>query len=105
MAPDDISRHKYALREKQQELRSLLLAWDPIGVGPNGPSDEYDCLLRVIGMLRNGMTAVEFGRFLDTELERHFGLSTPSGASAEFARRVHDWYWKEPLPGSQVTTP
>lgn len=27
-----------------QALRELLLRWDPLGVGPEGPPDEYDDL-------------------------------------------------------------
>jgi len=36
---------KQALRQRGQQLRALLNEWDPIGVGPDGPKDEYDCLL------------------------------------------------------------
>lgn len=42
-----------AVREKQQELLGLLNEWDPIGVMPGAPSDEYD-LLGLLSRLQRG---------------------------------------------------
>jgi hypothetical protein len=86
----------------KRELRSLLLSWDPIGiVGPDGPSDEYDCLLRVLGFLRQGMSEAELEGFLVTELRDHFGIDPESARPRDFASRIHHGYWSDPLPGSQ----
>lgn len=98
---DDISRHKYALRAKQRELRSQLLAWDPIGIGKSGPGNEYDCLLRILGMLRGGMSAEQLSDFLTAELREHFGIDPKFAQPSAFAQRVYDWYWQAPLPGSR----
>lgn len=100
---EDISRHKEALRQKQHELRSLLDEWDPIGVyrpESEGPSDEYDCLLPMIGKLRGGASSVDLGKFLSEELSGHFGLDPKSARPELFAERVYSWYWQDPLPGS-----
>ena len=98
---DDISRLKYAVRVKQRELRGLLLEWDPIGIGPNGPEDEYDCVLRVLGFLKKGMSPNEPEALLASELRSHFGVDPQPAHPGDFAKRVHDWYWSDPLPGSQ----
>jgi hypothetical protein len=100
---EDISRHKETLRQKQHELRSLLHEWDPIGVyrpGSEGPPDEYDCLLPMIGKLRGGASSADLGKFLSEELSEHFGLDPKSARPELFAERVYRWYWQDPLPGS-----
>lgn len=100
---EDISRHKEALRQKQHELRSLHQEWDPIGVygpGSEGPPDEYDCLLRMIGKLRDGASAADLREFLTEELSGHFGLDPKYARPELFAERVYSWYWRDPLPGS-----
>jgi hypothetical protein len=100
---EDISHHKKALRQKQHELRSLLHEWDPIGVyGPGSecPPDEYDCLLPMIGKLRDGASSAELGNFLTEELSGHFGLDPKYARPEQFAEKVYSWYWQDPLPGS-----
>jgi hypothetical protein len=96
----DISRHKIELREKQKELRRLLNGWDPIGIlgGPDAPTDEYDCLLGLIGKLRDGMTEGELGVYLTEQLRHHFGIDPTASRPEEFAGRVYAWYWQDPLP-------
>jgi hypothetical protein len=100
---DDISRHKPALRQKQRELRSLLREWDPIGVygpGSDCPPDEYDCLLVMVGRLREGASPVQLEKFLFEQLKEHFGLDPAFANAGQFAQKVHRWYWADPLPGS-----
>lgn len=107
MRPHDISRHKQALKRRQSELRLLLTEWDPMGVyGPGSqcPPDEYDCLLVMVGKLREGASAVEVERFLTEELREHFGLDPNYASPRKFAERVHTWYWQDPLPGSVRST-
>jgi len=103
MSPDDISRHKEALRRMQRELRLLLHEWDPIGVyGPGSecPPGEYDCLLVIVGKLREGASAGQLDRFLTEELKDHFGLDPRNAGVRKFSEKVHSWYWRDPLPGS-----
>jgi hypothetical protein len=100
---DDISRHKSALRRKQGELRQLLREWDPIGVyqsPPIGPPDEYDCLLSIVGRLREGMSREHLEWYLSNQMTDHFGLSHAAAGTRTFAEKVYDWYWRDPLPGS-----
>lgn len=99
---NDISRSKHELRVRQGELRDLLNEWDPIGVSeaPGWPSDEYDCLLPILGWLRNGMTEADLARRIEAELVDHFGLDPAPSHPEEFAQRVFAWYWQHPLAGS-----
>jgi hypothetical protein len=100
---EDISRHKEALRQKQRELRSLLHEWDPIGVyGPGSecPPGEYDCLLPIIGKLRDGASSAEPRKFLNKELSEHFGVEPKNARPELFAEQLYSWYWQDPLPGS-----
>jgi hypothetical protein len=97
----DISRFKAELREKQLELRRLSNEWDPIGImgGPDAPTDEYDCLSGVIGKLREGLTDGELAAYLTEQLRHHFGIDPRESRTMEFAKRLHEWYWQNPLPG------
>ncbi len=99
---DDISRVKGALRKKQRELRDLLCEWDPIGVVTDFGDlrDEYDCLLGIVGDLRQGMTEDELAAYLEEQLREHFGLDPAPHRPLVFAHRVFTWYWSSPLPGS-----
>jgi hypothetical protein len=54
-----------AVRKKQQELLGLLNEWDPIGVMPGAPSDEYDCLLGLLGRLQRGDEPGKLSRYAD----------------------------------------
>jgi hypothetical protein len=96
----EVSRHKTELRAKQRELRALLNEWDPLGVADIAPSEEYDCLLGVIGELRRGMSEPQLAGHLDVQLRHHFGVEPNQRNVRAFARRVFEWYWADPLPGS-----
>ena len=64
---------KHELKQRAQELRALLNEWDPIGLGPGGPEDEYDCLVwPIMRRLDDNLPAAELTAFLETELEEHF---------------------------------
>jgi len=101
-----MSRIKTELRAKQSELRGLLNAWDPIGVNPDGsgPVHEYDCLFGMIGRLRAGSSAHDLRGYLTQQLDEHFGLEPKAAHPYEFAERLFDWYWRNPLPGSRPPT-
>jgi hypothetical protein len=95
---DDISRHKDELRERQRELRNLLCEWDPIGgVGANGPRDEYDCLLGILGRLRAGLSEAAIRRYLTAQLRDHFGVDPRAAHPREGDHRDFEWYWRDPL--------
>ncbi len=80
---EDISLHKAELRQKERELRNLLNEWDPIGVVPGGPFDEYDCMLPVLGKLYHGASEAEIGAYFEEQLKSHFGLDPkPSRAAS-----------------------
>ncbi len=70
----------------------------PIGVGPDGPRDEYDCLLwSVMRRLEGQLEASELAAFLSTELREHFGQSGEASDSEAFASRAIGWFeanWK-----------
>jgi hypothetical protein len=89
-----------AVRKKQQELLGLLNEWNPIGVMPGAPSDEYDCLLGLLGRLQRGDEPGKLSRYLRRRLSHHFGLNPDPSQPEQFAERVFAWYWADPLPGS-----
>jgi hypothetical protein len=74
--------------------------WDPIGVGPDGPKDEYDCLLwPVMRKLEDGAPEEQLVTFLVSELEGHFGLTGDASNVEAFASRARNWFetsWKGP---------
>jgi len=76
----DQSGIKAAVRHKQRELQRLLNEWDPIGVMPGqlAPSDEYDCLLGLLGRLQRGGTPDTLPGYLKRQLRHHFGLDPPT---------------------------
>jgi hypothetical protein len=97
----DESRRK-AVRVKQQELLGLLNEWDPIGVMPGAPSDEYDCLLGLLRRLQRGEEPGKLSRYLRRKLRHHFGLDPDQSHPEQFAERVFAWYWADPLPRSRT---
>ncbi|MFF8811083.1 hypothetical protein [Streptomyces pactum] len=76
----------------ERELRTLLNAWDPIGVA-DLVDDEYDCMLApLLGRLHHGAGRAEIGEFLRRELEEHFGLGPPGPPPDAMAARVLAWW-------------
>lgn len=72
-------------------LRRELLAWDPIGCSP--PEDEYDCLIApLLKRLESGCNAEFITRFLDHEIQHHFGMNPEPCRTADFAQRLCAWY-------------
>lgn len=99
---EDISRYKAELRKKQRDLRRLLNEWNPIGVMPDkgGLSDEYDCLLGLLGNLRRGDSREQLADYLSEQLRLHFALDPDTSRPGDFAMKIFAWYWADPLPGS-----
>jgi len=101
-----MSRLKTETACQAVRAEGLLNEWDPIGVSPDGsgPLDEYDCLLGLIDRLRAGISVRELGAYLTQQLDEHFGLEPKAAHPYEFAERLFDWYWQDPLPGSRPPT-
>jgi hypothetical protein len=84
---------KTALRQRERELRALLNEWDPIGLVPDAPDDEYDCLIwPILRRLEDGVPAEALVAFLATQLEDHFGLQPDAANVAAFAERAKQWF-------------
>jgi hypothetical protein len=79
--------------DAQADLRSLLNAWDPIGVADDAPPDEYDCMIGpLLGRLRRGDGRAEISEFLRFELEHHFALDPARRDVDGMADRLVDWW-------------
>jgi hypothetical protein len=98
----DHSRRKAEVHRKQQELQGLLNEWDPLAVMPGqlAPSDEYDCLIGLLGRLQRGGTPDKLA-YLRRRLRHHFGIDPDESHPDQFADQVFAWYWADPLPGSR----
>lgn len=85
------------------QLNALLYEWDPIGIGPDGPRDEYECRVGpLLTMLQSGATQDEIASYLETELVEHFGLEPDRESVAAAASRVCAWFdrgWNKPGNG------
>ena len=90
---------KREIRQRSSELNALLREWDPIGVGPDGPRDEYECLVGpLLTLLQSGPTQDEIASYLETELVEHFGLEPNRESIVVVASRVRGWFdrgWKD----------
>lgn len=87
-------RDRAAIRQRSQELRAMLVAWDPIGtVATGGPADEYDCVLwPLMRLLNEEASQDKLVEFLSTELRDHFGLEPEPSTAADFAVRAQAWF-------------
>ena len=76
------------------QLRSQLLAWDPIGVADAPEAhDEYDCLLSpLMHRLSDGASAAEVGDWLIAELRDHFGLTANEQRERALAAELKRWW-------------
>lgn len=92
-------------RVLSQELRALLLAWDPIGVrdAPEA-QDEYDCLISpLMHKLHDGMAESAIGDWLIHEITDHFGMSANATRERSLATDLVSW-WRS-ATGSPPTPP
>ena len=80
-------------RQRYSELNALLFEWDPIGVGPDWPTDEYVCLVGpLMRLLESGATRSEIAAYLNNELVEHFGLDANNYDTEAVAARIGDWF-------------
>lgn len=80
--------------EAEDQLRRLLMAWDPIGVAelPN-TEDEYDCLLMpMMQQLRAGVSVEQLRDWFCRELDAHFGLTPDPTRELPTASRICSWW-------------
>ncbi len=79
--------------QRYSELNALLCEWDPIGVGPRGPRDEYECLAGpLMTMLQSGATEPEIVAYLESGLVEHFGLEPNTDDIEAVAARIRAWF-------------
>lgn len=83
-------------RRLQRELRTRLLAWDPIGVADAPEAqDEYDCMISpLIHQLHGGATPSQIAGWLSRELDDHFGLRRQPEREVGLASELVTW-WQE----------
>jgi hypothetical protein len=86
-------RNREQTRESQRQLRSLLIDWDPIGVGgvPEAP-DEYDCMIGPLMHLHDGAGQREIQRSITKEVTVHFGLRSDRQGEAQLAATLIEWW-------------
>ncbi len=78
---------------KVNELNALLYEWDPIGVGPHGPRDEYECLAGpLMQMLQSGAAQPAIVAYLESELIEHFGLEPNKDNIEAVVARIRAWF-------------
>jgi hypothetical protein len=81
-----------ALADLHQELRQLLLNWDPIGVGADAP-DECDYLTGpLLSRLAGGADEAEISEYLWLELDEHLGVDPVLAESDRFGTQVVTWF-------------
>lgn len=80
-------------RQRYSQLNALLFEWDPIGVGPDGPADEYECLAGpLMRLLESGATQPQIVAYVKNELDDHFGLDVNNYDLEAVAARVRAWF-------------
>jgi hypothetical protein len=82
-------------RSAQNSLRTVLNAWDPLGVqgaqDDGGPYDEYDCMLGPLtALLLQGADGHSVEAYLRQELDEHFGLEGQRVPS-DVVNRILTW--------------
>lgn len=80
---------KRRVKAESAAVRSILLAWDPIGVG-DSPKDEYDCLVdQIVSAVHQGKTETkDIAAVISSELTHHFGVTAPDDSVLKVAGEV-----------------
>jgi hypothetical protein len=78
----------------QDELRLMLLRWDPIGVADDvAATDDYDCMIGpLFRLLNSAATTDEITTWLASELNEHFGLAAVPRSDQRFAVELQRWW-------------
>ena len=80
----------------QGELRTRLLAWDPVGIADAPEAqDEYDGMIGpLMRQLHAGASQIDVARWLTRKLEQDFGLPSQQEREARLATELITW-WRE----------
>jgi hypothetical protein len=91
---DPAASNRRAGRLIQDELRLMLLRWDPIGVADDlAAADEYDCMIGpLFRLLNSAATTDEITTWLASELNEHFGLAAVPSSDQRFAIELQRWW-------------
>ena len=86
--------NKVRTRELQDEMRRILMDWDPIGVkGEPGAADEYDCLIGpLMRRLAEGRAVADIHSWLAHELTNHFGLTSTPDRDLAVVKKLVAWW-------------
>jgi hypothetical protein len=81
-------------RQDQDEVRPLLMAWDPIGVADEPlAAGEYDSLIApLVSRLRAGTSTGELATWLGDHVESDMGLSRQADRDAVLASQLVAWW-------------
>src|SRR6266542_2521101 len=81
-------------RVLSRELRTRLLAWDPVGVRDAPEAhDEYDCLISpLMHKLHDGVAETAIGDWLIRELTDHFGMSADDERERSLVAALVSWW-------------
>jgi hypothetical protein len=87
-------RNRDRTRESQRQVRSLLLAWDPIGVADvAAAADEYDCMISpLLHRLFDGVDADSLAAWISHERVEHFGLGPDDVHDQQLADALTTWW-------------
>ena len=98
-------RNKYRTRRAQQEVRRLLMEWDPIGVADEDDAwGEYDCMISpLLRLLAEGTDVAGLTRWIGAERRDHFGLGENPADDAHLAARLMAWWDRRDEGTAQAT--
>ena len=66
---------KKQMRSREKQVRQILLAWNPTGLGFPVPADEYDCLVhKILSSWFRRQSKEQLRELIARELTGHFGL-------------------------------
>jgi hypothetical protein len=89
---------KKDVRSLEKQVRRILLAWKPIGLGFPVPADEYDCLVhKILSSWSQRQSKEQLRELIAREMVDHFGL--PDALPGVDA--VVEQIFALPAPGSQ----
>lgn len=89
-----MKREPGKFQRQATDLRRLVNAWNPIGVG-GLPEDEYDCLVSsLLSWLHSGLSEPDVLHRLQTHVVSHFGIE-PAHLCEPFVREVFSWYERQ----------
>ena len=88
---------QHPIHPRMKQLHRMLNDWDFLGVGQlSAHEDEYDCLLGpLLIRLAAGADVGAVARFLQDEIDGHFGVDSARIDVADFAAKTVAWWQSE----------